>query len=73
MKKHIGRFGFVVLALSLFAVQGCAELEELRRANKRQAITIRDQMSELDKLRSELNAANKRNSVYEDRVQSGRK
>ena len=44
-------FGFVILALTVFLVQGCAELEELRTANKRQAITVRDQMSELDKLK----------------------
>ena len=69
-KKNMRRFGFIILALSLFLVQGCAELEELRRANKRQAITVRDQMSELDKLRSELDAANKINSVYENRAQS---
>ncbi len=70
MKKNIGSLGLVILVLSLFMVQGCAELKELRRANERQAITIRDQMSDLDKLRTELDAANKRNSVYEDRVQS---
>ena len=70
MKRNMGRFGLVILALSVFMVQGCAELEELRRANKRQAITVRDQMSELDKLRAELDAANKINSVYENRAQS---
>ncbi len=70
MKKNVGRFGLVILALSVLMVQGCAELEELRRANKRQAITVRDQMSELDKLRAELDAANKVNSVYENRAQS---
>lgn len=70
MTKNMRRFGFVILALSVFLVQGCAELEELRRANKRQAITVRDQMSELDKLRAELDAANKINSVYENRAQS---
>ncbi len=70
MKKNIGRFGLVFLALAVFLVQGCAELEELRTANKRQAITVRDQMSELDKLRAELDAANKVNRVYEDRAQS---
>jgi len=66
MKKNMGRFGLVILALTVLLVQGCAELEELRIANKRQAITIRDQMSELDTLRAELDAANTRNSVYED-------
>ena len=70
MKKNMGRFGLLILALSVFMVQGCAELEELRRANKRQAITVRDQMSELDKLKAELGAANKVNSVYENRAQS---
>jgi chemotaxis protein MotB len=70
MKKNMGRFGLVILALSVFLVQGCAELEELRTANKRQAITVRDQMSELDKMRAKLNAASKVNRVYEDRAQS---
>jgi chemotaxis protein MotB len=70
MKKNMGRFGFVILAIAVFLVQGCAELEELRTANKRQAITVRDQMSELDKMRAKLDAANKVNRVYEDRAQS---
>lgn len=33
---------------------GCAETEELRSLNRRQAITIRDQAEELEKLRKEL-------------------
>ncbi len=70
MKKNMGRFGLVFLALAVFLVQGCAELNELRTANRRQAITVRDQMSEIDKLRAELGAANKVNRVYEDRAQS---
>ncbi len=70
MKKNMECFGFVILAIAVFLVQGCAELEELRTANKRQAITVRDQMSELDKLRAELDAANKVNRVYEDRAES---
>ncbi len=70
MKKNMGRFGLVFLALAVFLVQGCAELGDLRTANRRQAITVRDQMSEIDKLRAELDAANKVNRVYEDRAQS---
>lgn len=70
MKKNMSRIGLVVLALAVFLVQGCAELEELRTANRRQAITVRDQMSELDKLRAELEAAGKVNRVYENRAQS---
>jgi len=47
MKKNMGRFGLLILALSVFMVQGCAELEELRRANKRQAITVRTRCQSL--------------------------
>ena len=67
MKRNMGRFGLVILALSVILVQGCAELEKL---NNRQAITIRDQMTELEKMRIELDAANKVNKVYEDRAKS---
>ncbi len=70
MKKNLGRFGIVFLALSVLMVQGCAELNELRTANRRQAITVRDQMSDLDKLKAELNSANKIIKAYEDRAQS---
>jgi chemotaxis protein MotB len=73
MKKNMGHFGLVFLALTVFLMQGCAELEELRTANKRQAITVRDQMSELDKMRTKLDAASKVNRVYEDRAQSDEK
>jgi len=70
MNKIRWRFGIVFLALSVFFVQGCAELNELRIANRRQAITIRDQMSDLDKLKTEIGSANKVNRAYEDRAQS---
>ncbi len=70
MNKIIRRFGLVFLALSVFLVQGCAELNEIRTANRRQAITIRDQMSELDKLRTEISSANKINRAYEERAQA---
>jgi chemotaxis protein MotB len=70
MNKIIRRFGLVFLALSVFLVQGCAELNEIRTANRRQAITIRDQMSELDKLRTEVNSAGKVNKAYEERAQA---
>ena len=73
MKKIMGSFRLVFLALAVFLVQGCAELEELRTANRHQAITVRDQMTELDKLRAELDAAGKVNSAYEDRAQSDEK
>ncbi|MCP4268352.1 MAG: OmpA family protein [Candidatus Brocadiaceae bacterium] len=70
MRRKLGRFGFLFLALSVVLMQGCAQLEELRIANRRQAITIRDQMSELDKLRTELDSAKSVNRKYQDRMQS---
>lgn len=70
MNKIRGRFGIVFLALSVFFVQGCAELDELRIANRRQAITVRDQMADLDKLKTEVSSANKVNRAYEDRAQA---
>ena len=70
MKKNLGRFGLVFLALSVFLVQGCAEMNELRIANRRQAITIRDQMSDLDKLRTEVNSSGKVNRAYEERARA---
>ena len=57
MKRNWRRIGFVFLGLSVLGfVQGCAELKELRTANSRQAITIRDQMDELGRLRVESEA-----------------
>ncbi len=70
MNKIIRRYGLVFLALSVLLIQGCAEVGELRKLNNRQAITIRDQMSELDKLMTEIGSANKINRAYEDRAQS---
>ena len=70
MNKIIRRYGLVFLALSVLLIQGCAEVNELRKLNNRQAITIRDQMSELDKLMTEIGSANKINRAYEDRAQS---
>jgi chemotaxis protein MotB len=70
MNKIIRRYGLVFLALSVLLVQGCAEVNELRKLNNRQAIVIRDQGDDLDKLRNEIDSANKINRAYEDRAQS---
>lgn len=68
--KISGSLWFVFLAVSGIFVQGCSELEELRIANRRQAITIRDQMSELDKLKAELDTVKKANDTYQEITQS---
>ncbi|KAA3608911.1 MAG: OmpA family protein [Candidatus Scalindua sp. AMX11] len=47
--------GFVLLSfLFMGFLTGCSELEGLRIANSRQAITIRDQLHEIDKLTDSL-------------------
>ena len=70
MNKILRRYGLVFLALSVLLIQGCAEVGELRKLNNRQAIIIRDQMSKLDKLSTEIGSANKINRAYEERAQS---
>jgi len=66
MNKIIRRNGFVFLALSVLLMQGCAEVGELRKLNNRQAITIRDQMLEIDKLKAVIASANKINRARID-------
>ncbi len=73
MMKNMKRFGFVFLTLAVFLVQGCAEMDELRIANTRQAITVRDQTAEIDKLKAELDAASRSSKGYRDRAQSDAK
>jgi chemotaxis protein MotB len=57
-EKEMGQTGFyfklfLVTVLMGFAV-GCAETEELRGLNRRQAITIRDQADEINQLKKDL-------------------
>lgn len=55
MKINWMRIGLVFVALPILGfAMGCAELEELRTANSRQAITIRDQAEEIEKLRKQV-------------------
>jgi len=72
MNKNRMYIGLALLALMVLGViQGCAQTEELRIANRRQAITIRDQMDEMEKLRLELEAANNQSDAYMERAQAG--
>lgn len=64
--RYIGLVFFALTALSV--VQGCTQYDELRVANRRQAITIRDQIDDIEKLRIEFEAANNLNASYEDRA-----
>ncbi|MFQ5964457.1 MAG: OmpA family protein [Candidatus Scalinduaceae bacterium] len=71
MKRNWRYSGFVFFSLLVFGfIPGCAELDELRTANRRQAITVRDQMDEIEKMKIELEAARKLNTAYEDRAQA---
>ncbi|MCP5003787.1 MAG: hypothetical protein GY941_07525 [Planctomycetes bacterium] len=55
MKIQLKFVGLIFLCLlSMGVLAGCSELERLRVANRRQAITIRDQLSEIDRLTAEL-------------------
>lgn len=77
----MGRFSsnwklLVVVGIAV-SIQGCAELNELRNLNRRQAITIRDQASEIERLRGELDncksrlaSAEKISELYGDKVKA---
>ncbi len=64
MMNFIRRLWLVFTALAVFLVQGCVEMEELRTANRRQAITVRKQMEELESLRAELKTPPKFQNIF---------
>jgi chemotaxis protein MotB len=67
MKRNWMRIGIVFLALPILGfVQGCAELKELRTANSRQAITIRNQMAELEATRGQREERDRLRAELED-------
>lgn len=72
------RYGklFVVIGVAV-SIQGCAELNEIRNLNRRQAITIRDQAAEIERLRGELDncksklaSAEKISELYGDKAKA---
>ncbi len=69
--KNLLKFvGLIFLCfISMGLMTGCSELEALRKANHRQAITVRDQLYEIDSLTAQLRksrafAASQKSGLY---------
>ncbi len=54
MGRFLRYWKLLVVVGVAVSIQGCAELKELRNLNRRQAITVRDQASEIGRLRGDL-------------------
>lgn len=55
-----GKYVKFFLLIAFIGMTGCAELNELRDLNRRQAITIRDQSEEIDNLEKQLSSVSDR-------------
>ncbi|TLD43060.1 MAG: Flagellar motor rotation protein MotB [Candidatus Jettenia ecosi] len=55
-----GKYVKFLLLIAFIGMTGCAELNELRDLNRRQAITIRDQSEEIDNLEKQLSSVSDR-------------
>lgn len=77
MRRFSRYWKLLVVVGVAVSIQGCAELNELRNLNRRQAITIRDQAAEIERLRGELDncksrlaSAEKISELYGDKAKA---
>lgn len=68
-----GKFMKVFLLVAFVGMSGCAELNELRSLNRRQAITIRDQADELTRLNRQLSSLSDKLKASEEEMNKLRK
>src|SRR3972149_5579914 len=68
-KKYVKFF----LLIAVVGMSGCAELDELRNLNRRQAITIRDQSDELANLKKQLSSVSDKLRSSEEEMNKLRK
>jgi chemotaxis protein MotB len=54
MGRFLRYWKLLVVVGVAISIQGCAELNEIKNLNRRQAITIRDQAAEIERVRGEL-------------------
>lgn len=75
---RFSRYGKLLVVVGVaVSIQGCAELNELRNLNRRQALTIRDQAAEIERIRGELDncksrlaSAEKISELYGDKAKA---
>lgn len=68
-----GKYVKFFLLIVFIGMSGCAELNELRSLNRRQAITIRDQSEELTNLKKQLSSVSDRLKASEEEMNKLRK
>ncbi len=72
MSKY-GKYVKFFLLVAFVGMSGCAELNELRNLNRRQAITIRDQADELSRLKKQLSSLSDKLKASEEEMNKLRK
>ncbi|MCR4292687.1 MAG: flagellar motor protein MotB [Candidatus Kuenenia sp.] len=72
MSKYRKFVKFFLLAVFI-GMTGCAELDDLRVLNRRQAITIRDQSDEIAKYRNQLTSMSEKIKASEEEMEKLRK
>lgn len=68
-----GKYVKFFLLIVFMGMSGCAELNELRSLNRRQAITIRDQSEEITNLKKQLSSLSDRLKASEEEMNKLRK
>lgn len=68
-----GKYIKLFLLIAFIGISGCAEMDELRNLNRRQAITIRDQSEEIARLKGQLSSASDKLQANEAEMEKLRK
>lgn len=68
-----GKYIKFFLLIAFVGMTGCAELNELRSLNRRQAITIRDQSEEIERLKKHLSSLSDKLKASEEEMNKLRK
>lgn len=68
-----GKYIKLFLLIAFIGISGCAEMDELRNLNRRQAITIRDQSEEIARLKGQLSSTSDKLQASEAEMEKLRK
>lgn len=68
-----GKYGKIFLLVAFVGVSGCAELDELKNLNKKQAMTIRDQSEEIAHLMNQASSLSNKLKSSEEEMNKLRK
>lgn len=68
-----GKYIKLFLLIAFIGISGCAEMDELRNLNRRQAITIRDQAEEIARLNGQLSSVSDKLQASEAEMEKLRK